>query len=124
MVAMLLIPRLPTPIAMYAPGLRFAPMPDPDNSSRTVPGMSRRARSGKFCLTSSIFENWSAGTFMNGIIIAVSTALPLVGTQARVLLGRVDVKNAGVRVEFAEGPQVLITDVGVVREPMIVVQKN
>src|SRR5690348_15016610 len=115
---MLLIPRLPTPIAIDAPAFTFAPMPDPDNSSRTVPGMSLRARSGKFCRTSSIFGNLSgsAGTCMNGIITAVSAALPLVGQQARVLLRRVDIKNAAVRLEFAEGPEMLVADVGVVRE--------
>ena len=47
-VAMFVIPRLPTPIATRAPGFSLEANGAADNSFRTVDGMSRMARSGKF----------------------------------------------------------------------------
>jgi hypothetical protein len=48
MVAMLVIPRLPTPIATREPGLNRDANGADDSSLRTVAGMSRIALSGKF----------------------------------------------------------------------------
>ena len=47
-VAMLVMPREPTPIATFEPGFRVAPMPAVLSSRVTVPGMSATRRSGKF----------------------------------------------------------------------------
>src|SRR5438105_15617766 len=57
MVAMLVMPRLPTPIATRAPGFSREAKGAADNSFRTVAGMSRMLRSGKFWRTSRRREN-------------------------------------------------------------------
>src|SRR5579864_328600 len=66
MTARLAMPRLPTPMAMRDPGLRFAPKCPAASSRAIVPGRSRRRRSGKFW--------WTVSKRENGIIRAYNAA--------------------------------------------------
>ena len=57
MVAMFVMPRLPTPMATRAPGRKRAANGEPVSSRETAEGMSRILRSGNFWCTSKRREN-------------------------------------------------------------------
>src|SRR6185437_15156141 len=61
--SMLLMPRLPTPIATSEPGFRFAPKPAAFNSRWTSPGISARRRLGYFWPTRSMRERFTDGLY-------------------------------------------------------------
>src|SRR6058998_159375 len=62
-VAMLAMPRLPTPMATREAGFSLAANGDSESCLRTSAGMSRIARSGKFWLTKRSRENCMAEVY-------------------------------------------------------------
>src|SRR5215831_20003025 len=95
MTSILLIPRLPTPIATVEPGASRAPKFALVSSRVISPGMSASRRSGKFWRTRSMRGSATGMNYIN----AEALSTPLFREQLRVFVRgeNLEVKQAGVQ---------------------------